>query len=277
MEKALSDIRAASPSSPPPLPLWRISLWPLLVAAGSLGLTWFLGQGASPWEHWTPAPCLRASRCFCAGVGGGWVRQWANAYTSLAFVFVACGCWGWLRWTSAHPSAGSPTQARRAAASLFALSVFLWGWGSFVFHASLSQVGHWWEQLSTVAVMNSTLCLLLADRATPSSRYIWAQWSALMLLALLMMAFVGPWLQVCFFLAMLFGIWWSQRKPRRSLGIASAVLWLLGYGWTGLDQAKVICDPSSLWQGHAIGHLLYAAAVVCLFASLVVGESRLTA
>lgn len=54
-----------------------------------------------------------------------------------------------------------------------------------------------------------------------------------------------------------------QRFPL--LGILGIVLLVVAIQIRALDVAKVNCDPYSIWQGHALWHLLTATSSLCLY------------
>jgi hypothetical protein len=55
----------------------------------------------------------------------------------------------------------------------------------------------------------------------------------------------------------------SQRSPL--LLILSFVLLAVAIQVRTMDVAKIHCDPLSIWQGHALWHLLTATSSLCMY------------
>ena len=214
------------------------------------------------WSRFLPATCL-ATHCFCeVPRTGDLVLQPANSWSS--FGFVAVGFWVMLeagRRSPRTPFDGLP-------AVWFALTAIVIGIGSFLLHATLTLWGQFWDVVGMYLFSAFTLT------------YAFRRWRALgdmpaILLYLALCAvligflIVTPetrrWLFAVVLVADI-AVELTFARPRRP-GID--VRWYL-YGialqatafaiWVA-DLTRTWCNGASLVQGHAVWHLLNAAAV----------------
>ena len=205
------------------------------------------------------ATCL-ATRCFCELVRPEGVAQPANAWSSLGF-----GVAGVAAILAVAPAA----RRERTLVVLLGVALVAVGAGSFLFHATLTL----WGQFLDVLPMYAVGCVLLAG-AVVRLGWVSARTATVEGLALVVVLGTALWLwpesrRGLFAAVLLPGIVLELVRARSS---PSSPRWLyLGLGllltayvlWV-LDQAGVWCDPTSALQGHALWHLLGAAAGWCL-------------
>ncbi len=219
---------------------------------------------SSAWGSWRPATCL-PDDCFCEALGDGLVRQGANTWSSLAFVVVAL-------WIFNRARGGS----RRAAAPLtgaehwlFVASLTLVGLGSAFYHASLTFVGQVFDVSgmylvatfillhrlgprwglppigSVLGFVAANAVLMAAQVTTPSARRV-----VFGLLLLTALAVEGR----------------AAKRGRRFLAAGAALMAAAFLIWI-VDRWRLLCNPESLIQGHALWHILGALASACLYRS----------
>lgn len=230
---------------------------------------------SAPWSAWQPATCM-PGRCFCEAIGNGWIRQPANAASSLAFVVVGIA----IAWHAAR-------RDRTAYAAIYVFALLFIGLGSAFYHASLTLAGQFADVFgmyllgtlvllypiarkfeltgvavaSTYAVLNATLGYVLIVHPA-ARRYLFA---ALIVPALLLEVMPGR-----------VTLTTHDRKPL----LLSATLLSAGFLVWSLDITRRLCNPAGMMQGHAVWHILGALAALALYAyyqSAVVVERAVTA
>ena len=205
------------------------------------------------------ATCL-TTRCFCELVRQDGPAQPANAWSSAAFVVAGVAAVAMIR-----PAA----RRERTLVVLLGVALTAVGLGSFAFHATLTL----WGQFLDVLPMYAVGCVLLGGALV---RLGWVEARTAWLLGTALLAGLGAALwawpdsrRVLFAAVLLPGI---VLELVRSRTVAASARWLhVGLGllvtayvvWV-LDQTGVWCDPTSRLQGHAVWHVLGAAAGWCL-------------
>ncbi|MEO8358755.1 MAG: ceramidase domain-containing protein [Vicinamibacteria bacterium] len=223
-----------------------------------------LGLFTAPWSIWRPATCL-PSNCFCEAVGDGLIRQPANTWSSFAFVLVGVWVLSRLRGTRG-PGVRPWTQADT---TLFVGSLLAIGFGSAFYHASLSFVG----QVVDVSGMYFMATFILLHRLGPRWKLRPPTTVALFVTinAGLMLAQVAlPSLRRVAFAVLLISalvVEWKASRSGRIWLIRSAATMAVAFAIWTVDLLRWTCAPDSLLQGHAVWHLLGAAAAALLYRS----------
>ncbi len=262
MPGRLTDRRAARHDA-------RVRARPVLTAtvttaAVGTALVAALGAGRAALDDWRPATCL-PDACFCEAVRPEGLAQPVNAVTSLTYVLLGLwSMWGGVR----RP------PAARAEATLMAVAggvLVLLGLGSTVYHGSLTFVG----QVLDVQGMYLLGALLIVGAllrrgvvGVPVAVGLFVAGTVLLLVSQVLSPDSR---RVLFALVLLPGIvlealpattgvpWRSSATAPFRVGVA---LLVVAYGLWLLDDAGVLCDPTSVWQGHGIWHVLTAVAAV---------------
>lgn len=221
----------------------------------------FLSKSA-PWASWRPATCL-PDDCFCETLRTGYVAQPANTLSSFAFVAVAL--FVAFRWRRSAKS--GKTTLSRTECALFMASLVLAGLGSTFYHASFTFVG----QVFDVSGMYFVATFILLHRLGPrwSLSPVGSGLGFVALNAALMAAQVTtPSMRRAGFAVLLVAAltveWRAARAGRLWLARGAGLMTLAFVIWV-IDRERLLCDPDSLIQGHAIWHLLGAFASACLY------------
>ena len=182
----------------------------------------------------------------------------------MAFLFAAA--WIALRLRSSNRARAALPKAE---AGLFIAALALVGFGSAFYHATLTFVG----QVVDVAGMYLVATFILLHRLGPRFRLppIGAVLVFVAANAGLMAAQVTTpsMRRVAFGVLLVLALaieWRSSRRGRPWLASGALVMVLAFVIWA-LDRERLICDPESLLQGHALWHGLGAVSAACLFRS----------
>lgn len=239
-----------------------------LVLTGPLGLVFLavLFALGPDWGTYAPATCT-ATRCFCElPCTGMLLLQPANTWSS--FGYVLSGCLMLVMPYERDPaSALSPRSART-----FGITAIIVGVGSGLLHATLTLWGQFFDVLGMYLVGSFLLVSAIARwRRIPDGAAIglYAALCGLLVAVLLVLPEVRRWLfAVLLLLAIIIELSFARRlRPgaRIAFYLAGLVATAIAFGIWVLDQEGVVCAPHSVFQGHAVWHLLGAASLWLTF------------
>jgi hypothetical protein len=231
----------------------------ILTAAITIALLSLVGP---EWSRFVPANCA-ATRCFCEMPrNGALLLQPANAISSFGFVFA-----GYLmilfprskKWNSAFPP---------IAENILGAAAIVTGVGSVMLHATLTLWGQFFDVLGMYLVSGFFLVAAftkwrgIADRRAAIHYTILC---TLLVAILLFLPEVRRWLfALILVVAILLELVFARplrHQVRTGYYIAGLIINILAFTIWNLDQRGQLCSPGSLVQGHAIWHLLGAAAL----------------
>lgn len=233
------------------------------------------------WTGWAPAPCM-PGECFCERVRYGPILQPVNTYSNLSFVLVgllivstAIGNPARADIEKAGKRANKPgnlIRSRPAYTLVYGASVIVIGLGSFFYHASLTHVGLWFDLMGMYMLAGFMILYNVARfRDTGGIKFAIVYSLAMAVLGLALI-FRPDWGWNIF--AAMIGIaigmelfHLNVQRPRIKRGYLYAALatFSLAYGIWNLDVSGILCEPESWLQGHAIWHILSAAAAGMLY------------
>lgn len=248
---------------------------PWVLAAVLLGA--FFATGTLGW----PGEFAGAGAMFCEAFSASWIKQPANTWSNLGFV--AAGLW-----MAAHTSAGLRLSApagnlfiqSRSMPIVFAAVVIFIGPGSMALHGS----GHAWGHTADVLAMLVFITFPIAWSATRlfagGERLFWRIYLPLTIaLAVPHIFGILPFSGIILYAALVpvalgLELALHLRRPTctRRLGfmLVAVGCFALALVFWGLSLTGApLCDPDSLLQGHAMWHLLCAAATVFIFLAYV--------
>jgi hypothetical protein len=227
------------------------------------------------WLNYRPADCLPYA-CFCETVGKGLVRQPINAYTNIGYVIVGILILIFLRKSKSSRSSNSViSNLPRKLFVLFGIAYIAVGIGSFIYHASFIFLG---EELDDDSMYMIGIFLMLFElarlRKINFSQFLIIYFSLNILFEAIIFFF--PVVRGGLF-ALLIAIsmvieFIARRRTSFSdeiyLTDQSNMIFLSAYFIWILDKTHIICYPNSIFQGHAIWHLLTAYAGWVMFKAM---------
>lgn len=218
------------------------------------------------WSRFSPATCT-TTRCFCEMPrSGASLMQPANSISSFGYVFA-----GFLmiimarsrEWASAFP----PT-----AAQVLGLASIIVGIGSVLLHATLTLWGQFFDVLGMYLISGFFVISALAKWLRIPDRNAMIYYVALctaLVAILLAMPEVRRWLfGVILVAAIILEI--ALARPKRpnvktSFYVSGLIANIVAFTIWNFDQNGQLCTPESLFQGHAVWHLLGALALWFVF------------
>ena len=210
------------------------------------------------WAGWGRATCF--PNCFCEAPFPGPIVQPSNTYSNLGYILIGLLI---LR----HRIAGdhNPLRANRAYSTLYGAAVVATGGGSLFYHASLTWLGQWFDWFGMFLFI-SFLLLYNLRRLLSFNNLTFAIAYALINVALGIVSALYPAIRVCTFTGFVYAGLAAEtlvllfRRPKNQIVYLLAGLGCFGLAywiWI-LDRNRILCDPGSWLQGHAVWHLLTA-------------------
>lgn len=183
----------------------------------------------------------------------GLVQQPANAWSSLAFV--AVGLWALGR----RPE---PTRW------LFVAASCLLGGASFLFHATLTRDAQWLDMVGTYTLVISVAARGAVVAFGRSESIVTVLALALAALLAIFKWSIASWLALpalCLLATVPAAALARAKRVGRLRAMLPAGLAVSALAFRQLDVSRALCWPNSLFQAHAVWHLLNAAAALSAF------------
>ncbi|MBK7454796.1 MAG: ceramidase domain-containing protein [Anaerolineales bacterium] len=239
--------------------------FPLIAAIliSALTITIFLSLNPNTWENWSPATCLQTG-CFCeASNTHSPIRQAANTYSSLAFVFSGMFI---------IVSVRKGSRFIVGYSILMGIASIIVGVGSAFYHASLTFIGQFFDVFG--------MFLLAAFMLVYAFERIWKLRIITTLGLFLTLNIFLSWLQIAipdtrryaFAIVLIIALGFEYYFRVKDKPQINVLLLQIGIGLlTGayfiwiLDNTRTVCFERSLMQGHALWHILGAISVWFLY------------
>jgi hypothetical protein len=223
----------------------------LSVTASALFIAALLGVrprwAAAPPER--PATCL-ASSCFCEAPRPTPFRQPANTWSNVAYV-----------------AAGGALIASGSVA--FGALCLLLGVGSAWFHATLSLAGEWLDVWIMFVMIGFLVARRIGRAGWVGRRGQFLVFAALSAVGAGVETFIPgrvyPFATVVGLLILVTALGWRAiHSDERRRFLWALVCFTLALSVWCLDRFFVWCSPTSLWQGHALWHVMCGATLFLL-------------
>ena len=205
-------------------------------------------------------------------------HQPVNTYSNLIYFFYGMVVFqlGWKDWKAFANREANTIRKFPYLSLLLAANFIYLSLGSAFFHSSLTWIGQRMDMNATYGLTLSLICIglvqvLVKKEWTPRMQLILVVALLLLIASFLPLALhisSSLLLPSLFLILLVLGItnffqYPAQRIP--VLGVLSFVLLAVAIQIRSLDVAKVNCDPMSIWQGHALWHLLTATSSLCMY------------
>lgn len=229
----------------------------------SMVAIWLLLSALGPdWSVYAPATCT-ATRCFCEFPRiGALIMQPANSWSSYGYAFV-----GFLMIVLSQ-GRGWGSGFHKDAASWFGVTAIFVGLGSVLLHATLTLWGQFFDVMGMYLTSGFMLVSAVARWRNMSVR------SAVLLYlgvvgGLLAVLYLVPEVRRSLFAVVLIAAIALEmifaRPLRHQVRVSYYLLGILikavAFTIWNLDQHGLVCAPESLFQGHAVWHLLGATSL----------------
>lgn len=233
---------------------------PLAIFAAIMAALTFISTKEITWHGWKLSTGF-PDRTFCELIRPGPIRQPLNTWSSV--VFIPIGLWAARRAFLDKTSSPrvSPVRRHKRYGLLFGGSLVLMGLGSWLFHASLTYVGHFVDVMGMYFLGGFLFTYGLSRKLRQSATAFTLAYAGIVTPLVFIQWFnpdMGRYLfAALILLALSFEIIW-HKSLKSMLFIGALVSLGLGFGIWILDEKKLLCSPSSCLQGHAFWHLLTA-------------------
>lgn len=224
------------------------------------------------WSRYRQATCL-PNHCFCEAIGAGFIRQPIDTYTNIAYLLAGIFILHHLVNTkTSRERISNQTSLPRMLFALFGLTVIAVSIGSFLYHASFTFLGMEMDDDSMYLIGTFMLFYGLAHLIPINTKKFLFAFILLNLFLETVIYFFPVIRGLIFGLLVLGSLWinWiaiRRKKMKNNLKplFTSLGIFALAYFVWTLDDLKIVCYPTSLFQGHGVWHCLTALAIVFYF------------
>lgn len=257
----------------------------LVLALTTVSGVVFVWCAALDWPG-APNPCLLKGDCYCEAPRPGWIRQPANTWTCAGGPLVGLIiAWQAQRRRRRHPAPRTSNRMRSTLffPGLYALVLTFSAIAPAFFHASLTDWAGKLDILSMYLFAGFWVAYNVTRLFDLSERRFMILYAVLTVVPLIPRVIFGVWgIEVfnLFIIGVVATEFWIRipvsifglptprrlRVNRRWLWVALASYLPALLLWEFIGQGdRSLCDPYSLWQGHAAWHLLTGIPPICVY------------
>ncbi|MFQ5770269.1 MAG: ceramidase domain-containing protein [bacterium] len=233
---------------------------PLTIFIAILGVLIFISTKDISWSGWKLSTGF-PDKTFCEEIRNGPIRQPLNTWSSV--IFIPIGLWVVRRSFLDKLAAPqlSPVRRHKRYGLIYGWSLVVMGLGSWLFHASLTYVGHFID-VTGMYFLGGFLFTYGLSRKLRQSATAFSLVYALVVFPLVFFQWFHPEASRYAFGALIFSALCVEIILHKSLSnwlfVGALVSLGLGFGIWILDERKLLCWPESCLQGHALWHILTA-------------------
>lgn len=205
-------------------------------------------------------------------------HQPVNTYSNLIYFFYGIVVFqlGWKDWKAFANREANTVRKFPYLSLLLAANFIYLSLGSAFFHSSLTWMGQRMDMNATYGLTLSLICIGWVQVFVKKELSPRMQLGLVGVVLLLIAAFLPLALRISsslllpslFLILLVLGTINFFQYPTQRIpvwGVLSFVLLAVAIQIRALDVAKVNCDPMSIWQGHALWHLLTATSSLCMY------------
>jgi hypothetical protein len=244
-------------------------LWPIVIFIAITAAVVAFDAINYSWAGWGLASCY--PHCFCEAFRAGGIVQPLSSYSNLFYILAGLLILG-SRGLPAPDSKNNLMNRERGYITGFGASVIGIGVTSMFFHVSLTQIGRWLDYMGMYAFVGYCLAYSLTRFRGWSGRTFLILY-ILLLAALGLLWVAAPEIKRYLLAGLILAVIVVEavvHRVRRQVHIhtgyflTSLAIFLAAFAINVLDD-KVLCVPASLWQWHAVWHLLTAVSAGLMY------------
>lgn len=222
------------------------------------------------WTSWTRIDSY--PHCYCEQARGGFIEQPSNTFSNFAYILVGL----MVLFHTNHGTTGSFFASHVVYRLLFGSIVLVIGFGSMFYHMSLTNAGRFFDWFGMFLFIDFLIAFNFARIKRFSVKdflvvYVVMCLVSVIVLATLPQSFRTPLfaLEIATLVALLVSNEiWKFHTPQviyhRYL-ILSAITFIVAYVIWNLDKYLIVCWPTSVFQGHALWHILVAISITFIY------------
>ena len=248
-----------------------IFITPVSVAIVSMAL-FFIGVV----HGWFGAPAHLAEE-YCEAARPGLIKQPANTWSNISFIISGLTI-GWLLMRRTFARNNNSITQNAFYGTFYSSLVVLLGPGSMAMHATMGELGGFFDTLSMYLVASYTIAY--ASERFFNLRPLHFLGIFVVILSVFLLFEDKPWhilfwyfgdTMFMFFISLtilieMLNSYVKKMQHDKRWGLAALASILLAFFiWNISKTGTSLCDPYSVIQGHAIWHILDAVSTFCLF------------